>query len=101
VDVRNSSELEAAIADFCLQSSGRLDIMFNNAGIAIGGYFEDLPLQKTRDMVDINLMGVLNGFHASIPFLKTLTALSASARRRRPRSMARQEWLLTQRPSTP
>lgn len=70
VDVRNSSELEAAIADFCSQSSGRLDIMFNNAGIAIGGYFEDLPFQKTRDMVDINLVGVLNGFHASIPFLK-------------------------------
>ena len=70
VDVRNSSELEAAIADFCSQSSGRLDIMFNNAGIAIGGYFEDLPMQKTRDMIDINLVGVLNGFHASIPYLK-------------------------------
>lgn len=70
VDVRDSNELQAAIADFCSQSGGRLDVMFNNAGIAIGGYFEDLPFEKTRDMVDINLMGVLNGFRASIPYLK-------------------------------
>ena len=70
VDVRNLNALAAAIADFCSQGSGQLDIMFNNAGIAIGGYFEDLPFEKTRDMVDINLMGVLNGFHAAIPYLK-------------------------------
>ena len=44
--------------------------MFNNAGIAVGGYFEDLPFEKTRDMIDINLVGVLNGFHAAIPYLK-------------------------------
>ena len=43
--------------------------MFNNAGIAIGGYFEDVPFEKTLDMIDINLMGVLNGFYAAIPYL--------------------------------
>jgi NAD(P)-dependent dehydrogenase (short-subunit alcohol dehydrogenase family) len=70
VDVREKSDLEAALAAFCVESDGQLDIMFNNAGIAIGGYFEDLPFEKTRDMIDINLVGVLNGFHAAIPYLK-------------------------------
>ena len=37
VDVREKSELEAALAAFCIESDGQLDIMFNNAGIAIGG----------------------------------------------------------------
>lgn len=70
VDVREKSELEAALASFCADNGGQLDIMFNNAGIAIGGYFEDLPFEKTRDMIDINLVGVLNGFYAAIPYLK-------------------------------
>lgn len=70
VDVREKSELEAALAAFCIESDGQLDIMFNNAGIAIGGYFEDLPFGKTRQMIDINLVGVLNGFYAAIPYLK-------------------------------
>ena len=69
-DVRDKHELESALRTFCEEVGGRLDIMFNNAGIAIGGYFEDVPFEKTRDMVDINLMGVLNGFHVSIPYLK-------------------------------
>ena len=70
VDVREKSDLEAALSAFCVESDGQLDIMFNNAGIAVGGYFEDLPFEKTRDMIDINLVGVLNGFHAAIPYLK-------------------------------
>ena len=60
------------------ESDGQLDIMFNNAGIALGGYFEDLPFEKTRDMIDINLVGVLNGFHAAIPYLKGTEARSVS-----------------------
>ena len=70
VDVREKSDLETALSAFCVESDGQLDIMFNNAGIALGGYFEDLPFEKTRDMIDINLVGVLNGFHAAIPYLK-------------------------------
>ena len=70
VDVRIKSDLERALATFSAETNDRLDIMFNNAGIAIGGYFEDVPFEKTLDMIDINLMGVLNGFYAAIPYLK-------------------------------
>ena len=60
LDVRDKLALEVALADFCDQANGALDIMFNNAGIATGGYFEDVPYEKTVDMVNINLVGVLN-----------------------------------------
>lgn len=70
VDVRIKSDLETALATFSAETNDRLDIMFNNAGVAIGGYFEDVPFEKTLDMIDINLMGVLNGFYAAIPYLK-------------------------------
>jgi NAD(P)-dependent dehydrogenase (short-subunit alcohol dehydrogenase family) len=69
-DVRDKSLLEAALADFYAKAGGRLDVMFNNAGIATGGFFEEVPFERTLDMVNINLVGVLNGFYAAIPYLK-------------------------------
>src|SRR5690349_21251994 len=37
---------------------GRLDLLFNNAGIGAPGIpMEDLPLEKWRAVVDINLTG--------------------------------------------
>jgi NAD(P)-dependent dehydrogenase (short-subunit alcohol dehydrogenase family) len=39
----------------------RLDYMFNNAGIALNGKFEDFELQHWRKTIDINLMGVVYG----------------------------------------
>ena len=70
LDVRDKSALEAALTDCCDYANGALDIMFNNAGIATGGYFEDVPYEKTVDMVNVNLVGVLNGFYAAIPYLR-------------------------------
>ena len=70
LDVRDKPAFDAAMEGFAIESDRRLDVMFNNAGIAVAGFFEDVPFDKTRDMVDVNLMGVLNGIHAAIPLLK-------------------------------
>ncbi len=43
------------------QRCGRLDYMFNNAGIAINGKFEDFEVSHWRKVVEINLMGVVHG----------------------------------------
>ncbi|REE95942.1 SDR family NAD(P)-dependent oxidoreductase [Thermomonospora umbrina] len=48
---------------------GRLDLVFNNAGIAIGGLAEELTLDHWRRAVDINLMGVVHGVHAAYPIM--------------------------------
>lgn len=70
LDVRDKAAFEAAMADFATASDGRLDVMFNNAGIAVMGHFDDVPFERTRDIVDINFMGVLNGVHVAIELLK-------------------------------
>ena len=44
--------------------------MFNNAGIGITGFFEDIPYEETRRMIDVNVVGVVNGIYAAIPLLK-------------------------------
>jgi NADP-dependent 3-hydroxy acid dehydrogenase YdfG len=70
LDVTDKVAFDAAMADFGEQTDGRLDIIFNNAGIAIGGLLESVPFDKVINTVNINLIGVLNGIHAAIPLLK-------------------------------
>ena len=70
LDVRDKEAFDQALAAFSERTNGHLDLMFNNAGITVGGYFDDVPFDKIMDMVNINLVGVLNGVHAAIPLLK-------------------------------
>ena len=70
LDVRDKAAFDTALALFAEQTDGRLDLMFNNAGITVGGYFDETPFDKIMDIVNINLIGVLNGTYAAIPFLK-------------------------------
>jgi NADP-dependent 3-hydroxy acid dehydrogenase YdfG len=70
LDVRDKEAFDAAMASFSEHTDGHLDVMFNNAGITAGGYFDDVPFEKIIDMVNINLIGVLNGTRAALPLLK-------------------------------
>ena len=69
LDVSDKAAFDDAMQGFAVESGQRLDVMFNNAGIAIGGFLDDVPFETIRNMVDVNLMGVLNGVHAAIPLL--------------------------------
>ncbi|MFP6582924.1 MAG: SDR family oxidoreductase [Candidatus Hydrogenedentota bacterium] len=70
LDVRDKEAFDASMATFSERTEGHLDLMFNNAGITVGGYFDDVPFEKLIDIVNINLIGVLNGTHAAMPLLK-------------------------------
>jgi NAD(P)-dependent dehydrogenase (short-subunit alcohol dehydrogenase family) len=48
---------------------GRLDFVFNNAGIAIGGLAEELSLEHWNRAIDVNLKGVVHGVHAAYPIM--------------------------------
>jgi NAD(P)-dependent dehydrogenase (short-subunit alcohol dehydrogenase family) len=50
---------------------GPLDLLFNNAGIGHGGSVIDTTLDDWRQLIDVNLMGVVHGLHA---FLERLLA---------------------------
>ncbi|MBT5686681.1 MAG: SDR family NAD(P)-dependent oxidoreductase, partial [Gammaproteobacteria bacterium] len=70
LDVRDKAAFDTALALFAEQTDGRLDLMFNNAGITVGGYFDEMPFDKIMDIVNINFIGVLNGTYGAIPYLK-------------------------------
>ena len=36
---------------------GRVDLLFNNAGVSVGGPFEDVTLAQWQEVVDVNLTG--------------------------------------------
>ena len=52
------------IVDEAVVKTGRLDYMFNNAGIGIGGSAEDYELEDWNTTIDVNLRGVTNGIQA-------------------------------------
>ncbi|OBK15536.1 SDR family oxidoreductase [Mycobacterium asiaticum] len=71
VDVTDKAALDAALADFCAgNAGGGLDMMWNNAGIGEGGWFEDVPYEDAMRVVDVNFKAVLAGAYGSLPYLK-------------------------------
>jgi len=68
LDVRDA----AAVADLVSQVAaerGGLGLMFNNAGIAVGGLVEELTLDHWNRVIDVNLRGVMHGVHAAYPVM--------------------------------
>jgi len=68
LDVRDA----AAVADLVSQVAGErggLGLMFNNAGIAVGGLVEELTLDHWNRVIDVNLRGVVHGVHAAYPVM--------------------------------
>ena len=70
MDVRDRDQWKAALDAFALQSGGRLDVLFNNAGIGTGGQFADMPPAEADRLIAINFGGVVNGIYAALPLLR-------------------------------
>jgi len=68
VDVRDAAAVATLVAD-AFARHGRLDFLFNNAGIGVGGEARDLALEDWREAVEVNLMGVVHGVRAAWPRL--------------------------------
>ena len=70
LDVRDRESWDAALADCAKASGGRIDVVFNNAGIPLGGNLIDNNVAEIERCLDINLKGVLFGAQAAHPWLK-------------------------------
>src|SRR5690349_9167787 len=68
LDVRQAAAVQALV-DETVRVHGRLDYMFNNAGIGVSGEVRDLTLDEWRTVIDINLMGVVYGVTAAFPVM--------------------------------
>ena len=53
--------------DEVVDRTGRLDLMFNNAGIVWGGDTELLTLDQWNAIIDVNIRGVVHGVAAAYP----------------------------------
>lgn len=69
LDVTDAAAFAAAVADF-VAATGGLEIMVNNAGVAVGGDFVDTSADDWRWIVGINLLGVVHGCQAALPVLR-------------------------------
>ena len=70
LDVTDAAAFQALV-DEVVGAHGRLDMIFNNAGIFVMGEVQHLSLSHFRKVLDVNLMGVIHG---------TLAAYSAMIR---------------------
>jgi NAD(P)-dependent dehydrogenase (short-subunit alcohol dehydrogenase family) len=68
LDVRDPDEVKKVI-DATVSKHGRIDYLFNNAGIGVGGEACDFSYDDWRNVIDINLYGVVNGVFAAYPIM--------------------------------
>ena len=68
LDVRSYPSFERAVAE-AVQQSGRIDYLFNNAGIAVGGEIDSYTLDDWNDVFGVNLHGVVHGIQAVYPIM--------------------------------
>ena len=69
LDVTDKAAFDAVVADFDSRM-GRLDVLHNNAGIAHSGWFDDVPHADAMRIIQVNLIGVVNGIYAALPLLR-------------------------------
>jgi NAD(P)-dependent dehydrogenase (short-subunit alcohol dehydrogenase family) len=70
MDVRDRGQWRDSLRRFVSASGGRLDVLFNNAGVGHGGPFEMMDEDKRDLVLDVNLKGVMYGAEAALPHLK-------------------------------
>ena len=69
-DVTRRSSIEEALEHFSNHTSGRLDVLVNNAGVLSSGKFEDIEPEAHEQMVEVNVKGLTNVAQAAFPLLK-------------------------------
>jgi NAD(P)-dependent dehydrogenase (short-subunit alcohol dehydrogenase family) len=70
LDVRDADSIRDAVARIAAERDGRLDALVHQAGIAVGGCFEDVPEALGRDVFETNVFGLLAVTRAALPLLR-------------------------------
>ncbi len=68
LDVTSAAGVQKLV-DAVVAEHGRLDLMFNNAGISLIGETQDLTLAQWDSIIDVNIRGVVHGVAAAYPLM--------------------------------
>ncbi len=78
IDVTDDASVEQAIA-VIIETTGRLDVVVNNAGVSYSGPLEAFTLEQVRQQFETNVFGVLRVNRAVLPqMVEALACLRAS-----------------------
>lgn len=69
VDITDEAQATAMVRRV-LESHGRLDMLFNVAGVGVAAPFQNTTTREYREMVDINILGLLYTINAALPTMK-------------------------------
>ncbi len=70
LDVTDRTAFRQVLDKFGENTSGRLDLLFNNAGIGVFGSFDEIPFEEHMAVIQVNLIGVVNGIYTALSMLK-------------------------------
>ena len=69
LDVTNEDSVERAVGT-CVEQTGRIDVVINNAGYALNGLAEAVTTEQARQIMDTNFFGSVRVNRAVLPFMR-------------------------------
>ena len=69
MDVTDEQSINEAI-DYIVEKEGKIDILFNNAGMGIAGAIEDTSIEEAKEIFEINFFGMLRVCKRVLPIMR-------------------------------
>jgi len=69
LDVTDPASIERTVGE-ALRAYGKIDVLVNNAGFALGGYVEDVPMDEWRRQMETNFFGLVATAKSVIPSMR-------------------------------
>jgi len=66
VDVADAAAMTRVIGEI-IAGAGKIDFLFNNAGVTLIGESHTIAFEKNKRLLDINLLGLIHGTHLIYP----------------------------------
>lgn len=70
LDVTDHAAIEQVVAEI-VRVHQRIDVLVNNAGFAMGGFVEEVPMEEWRQQMETNFFGLIAVSKSVIPIMRT------------------------------